>query len=59
MGARVASRVAAGYDFCRGTALVTTAQLDGCSSAPLPCGGGVALCCVRLFVWCVFALAYV
>jgi hypothetical protein len=28
-----------------------TTQLDGLLSAPLPGGGGVALCCVRLFVW--------
>ena len=45
--------LAAGRDFCRGTTLVTTAQLDDLLSAPLPGGGGVTLCCVHLFVWCV------
>jgi hypothetical protein len=27
------------------------AQSDDLLSAPLPSGGGVALCCVRFFVW--------
>jgi hypothetical protein len=31
---------------------VTTAQLNGCSSTPLLGGGGVALCCVRLYGVC-------
>jgi len=53
----VAARVSSGLQFLAwhsvsddGTVFV------GLLSAPLPSGGDVALCCVRLFVWCWYTL---
>jgi hypothetical protein len=43
-----------------GTTLATKAQLDGLFSVSLlGGGGGVALCCVRLFVWVYTSARYV
>jgi hypothetical protein len=48
---RFAFELAACCVFWCGTSLLSTALFDGFLSAPLPGGGGVASCFVRLFWW--------
>ena len=52
-GDLVAARVSSGLQFLAWHSVGDDgAVFVGLLSAPLPGGGGVALCCVHLFVWC-------